>query len=100
MKKSPELFCSGDFDLQFHFFAVLADLFPQTVMQTVALAKEHITIFIADDIAAIRDGKEGMAHAVGIGDILKQTQPIQVIVLHLLVMGQNVDICHPKNRIK
>ena len=89
---------SGRFILQFRFVALVGDSFKHTILQTIALTKKHLAILIAEDIAAIGNGKEGMAHTIGVGDVLKQPQAIQIVVLHLLIVGQNVHIRLGKSR--
>ena len=62
------------------------------------LAEEQQLVFILIEIAVVRQGKEGVAHGVGIGDVFKEPQAIQIIVSDLLVVGQDVDTGKPQAR--
>ena len=66
------------------------------VPEQVGFAEEQEGVVVLVEIAPVGQGEEGVALAVRVGDVLKQPQAVQNVVLHLLVVGQDVHIGEPQ----
>ena len=55
------------------------------------LTQKQKPVIVLVEVAPIGQREEGMPKAVGIGDVLKEPQAVQDVVLDLLIVGQDID---------
>ena len=73
-------------------FVFFGNLLKNAVREPPGFAQDDLFFVVLIVVSAVRENIEGMAHAVGVGDIFVEPLSIQQIILHLLIVGENVDI--------
>ena len=68
------------------------------IAQEERLAVEGGAAIFDEQIGAIHKDVEAFTKTVGKGDVFKNTFSIEKLILHLLVMGQDIDCCDTKSR--
>ena len=79
-------------------FAVRANLRQVPIPDSVGFSVQRRPPVVEQNVASVVQGDDLMTHAVRKGDVLDQTQAVQIIVLQALEMGKNVDIRQAKSR--